>query len=64
MKIKFNIIFKDARVGEILKHHEKAGKVVAAICAAPLAFKAHDIASGGSITSYPSVKEKLTGMLI
>ncbi|XP_046461098.1 protein dj-1beta-like [Daphnia pulex] len=46
-------------VGQILKQHEKEGKIVAAICAAPIAFKSHGIASGKSITSYPSMKERL-----
>lgn len=46
-------------VGEVLKAQESGGRLVAAICAAPLALKAHKIGLGKSITSYPSVKEKL-----
>ncbi|XP_057371988.1 protein dj-1beta-like [Daphnia carinata] len=46
-------------VGQILKQHENGGKIVAAICAAPIAFKSHSIALGKQITSYPSMKERL-----
>uniref|UniRef100_A0A0K0E0B4 D-lactate dehydratase n=1 Tax=Strongyloides stercoralis TaxID=6248 RepID=A0A0K0E0B4_STRER len=46
-------------VGEILKNHEGKGKVVAAICAAPIAFASHKIASGGTLTSYPCFEEEL-----
>lgn len=51
---------KSQLVGEILKAQETSGRLVAAICAAPLALKAHQIALGKSLTSYPSVKDKLT----
>lgn len=47
-------------VGEVLKAQEAAGRYVAAICAAPLALSSHKIGLGKSITSYPSVKDKLT----
>lgn len=47
-------------VGQVLKAQESSGRLVAAICAAPLALKAHKIGLGKSITSYPSVKDKLT----
>ena len=50
---------KDTRVGEMLKRHEKGGKIVAAICAAPIAFASHGVAKGGTLTSYPSVKDKI-----
>ncbi|CAD5217570.1 unnamed protein product [Bursaphelenchus xylophilus] len=49
----------DATVGEVLRRHEAAGKIVAAICAAPIAFKAHGIAKGGVLTSYPSFGDRL-----
>jgi putative intracellular protease/amidase len=42
-----------------LQRHEKAGKIVAAICAAPIAFASHGIAKKGKLTSYPSVQEKI-----
>ncbi|XP_046672005.1 protein dj-1beta-like [Homalodisca vitripennis] len=48
-----------AEVGNALKEQEKAGRIVAAICAAPAVLKAHGIAKGKSLTSYPSVKEEL-----
>ncbi|XP_038219970.1 protein dj-1beta-like isoform X2 [Zerene cesonia] len=48
-------------VGSLLKDHEKSGKIVAAICAAPTAFVAHGVAKGKRITSYPTTKDKITG---
>lgn len=39
--------------------HENKGKIVAAICAAPIAFVSHGIGKGGQMTSYPSVREKI-----
>jgi len=33
--------------------------VIAAICAAPIALKAHNIAKGKSVTCYPSIKDEL-----
>ncbi|CAO1408146.1 unnamed protein product [Diamesa serratosioi] len=48
-------------VGEILKHQETSDKLIAAICAAPMALQAHSIGFGKTITSYPSFKDKLTG---
>ncbi|XP_056633374.1 protein dj-1beta [Diorhabda sublineata] len=46
-------------VGELLKEQEASGRHIAAICAAPLALKAHGIARGKNLTSYPSVKNEL-----
>ncbi|KZS22033.1 Protein deglycase DJ-1 [Daphnia magna] len=46
-------------VGQILKQHENGGQIIAAICAAPIAFKSHSIALGKQITSYPIMKERL-----
>ncbi|XP_022901050.1 protein dj-1beta [Onthophagus taurus] len=46
-------------VGKMLKKQEERGDVIAAICAAPTALKAHSIALGKRITSYPTVKEQL-----
>lgn len=48
-----------ALVGEVLRAQESGGRLIAAICAAPLALKEHKIALGKSLTSYPSVKDKL-----
>lgn len=47
-------------VGEVLKAQESADRLIGAICAAPLALLAHKIGIGKSITSYPSVKDKLS----
>ncbi|KAH7707449.1 DJR-1.1 protein [Aphelenchoides avenae] len=52
-------IAQDARAGEVLRRHEKAGKLVAAVCAGPIAFKAHGIGTGATLTSYPSKKDEL-----
>ncbi|KAL3111516.1 hypothetical protein niasHT_018291 [Heterodera trifolii] len=50
----------DLRVGTVLRAHEKAGAIVAAICAAPIAFVAHQVGIGGVLTSYPSVQKTIT----
>jgi protein DJ-1 len=50
---------ESAEVGDLLKEQEKAGRLVAAICAGPTALHKHGIYVGKSITSYPSVKEKM-----
>ncbi|XP_022090387.1 protein DJ-1zDJ-1-like [Acanthaster planci] len=47
------------KVGEILKAHESGGKIVAAICAAPIALLSHGIAKGKTLTSHPAVKDKM-----
>ncbi|CAG9136104.1 unnamed protein product [Plutella xylostella] len=52
---------KSSAVGTLLKEHEKNGKIVAAICAAPTAFAAHGVASGKRVTSYPTTKDKMAG---
>ncbi|XP_062505428.1 Parkinson disease protein 7 homolog isoform X1 [Corticium candelabrum] len=54
---------ESATVKEVLKTHEKEGKVLAAVCAGPTAFLAHDIAPGKRVTSHPSVKDKLSSNL-
>ncbi|XP_053621903.1 protein dj-1beta-like isoform X1 [Plodia interpunctella] len=48
-------------VGTLLKEHEKSGRIIAAICAAPTAFVSHGVAQGKRVTSYPSTKDKITG---
>ncbi|KZC11793.1 Protein DJ-1 [Dufourea novaeangliae] len=48
-----------AEVGNLLQQQEKENRVIAAICAAPVALKAHGISKGKQLTSYPSMKEKL-----
>ncbi|KAL1501443.1 hypothetical protein ABEB36_006760 [Hypothenemus hampei] len=46
-------------VGELLKQQESSGKWIAAICAAPTALKAHGIAIGKTVTSYPAMKAQM-----
>lgn len=49
-------------VGELLKHQESKGKLIAAICASPaLVLKAHGVGLGKKITCYPSFKDQLEG---
>lgn len=47
-------------VKEILQTQEKNGRLIAAICAAPIALKSHSIGSGKAITSYPGKKGELS----
>ena len=49
-------------MGKIFRRHEAAGKIVAAICAAPYVFTVHNIGKDGQITSYPSVKDKIVAV--
>ncbi|XP_054269025.1 protein dj-1beta-like [Macrosteles quadrilineatus] len=46
-------------VGSVLSKQEETGGIIAAICAAPSVLKTHSIATGKSLTSYPSVKGEL-----
>ncbi|ERL93059.1 hypothetical protein D910_10361 [Dendroctonus ponderosae] len=46
-------------VGELLKEQEKAGRWIAAICAAPTALKAHHVAEGKTITCYPAMRAQM-----
>ena len=54
-------LFNSKAVGDVLKKHEGNGSIIAAICAAPTALKNHGIFLGKTVTSYPSVKDKLEG---
>ncbi len=47
------------KVGELLREQELAGRMVAAICAAPIALQAHGVFEGRKLTSHPSVKSML-----
>ncbi|XP_014278073.1 protein dj-1beta [Halyomorpha halys] len=49
-----------AEVGNLLKDQEKEGRLIAAICAAPLALKNHRIGIGKNVTCYPSVKDNIS----
>jgi protein DJ-1 len=48
-------------VGRHLKSQWQRGRLVAAICAAPLALLRHEIGLGEAITAHPSVAGQLTG---
>ncbi|KAL1242118.1 Parkinson disease protein [Trichinella spiralis] len=48
-------------VGKFLKLHEENGKLIAAICAAPIALKSHRIAEKHQITSHPVVANEFLG---
>ena len=50
-----------SRVGELLREQERAGRWVAAICAAPIALQAHGVFEHYQLTSHPSVKAELEG---
>ncbi|CAG0895955.1 unnamed protein product [Darwinula stevensoni] len=43
-------------VKRVLQQQEASGRLIAAICAAPCALKAHGIAKGKNVTSHPSKK--------
>lgn len=47
-------------VGKWLTAQWARGALIAAICAAPIALEAHGIAKGSTITSHPSVRERLS----
>lgn len=49
----------DERVGKLLREYEKEGKMVAAICAAPVAIRAHMVFPHAKITVYPSLREEM-----
>lgn len=51
-------------VGRHLKNQWQRGRVVAAICAAPLALARHEIGLGETITSHPSVSASLQGAFV
>lgn len=48
-------------VGRHLKSQWQRGRIVAAICAAPIALLRHEIGKGLTVTSHPSVREQLEG---
>lgn len=50
---------KSALVGEVLRKQEQRDGLVAAICAAPIALKAHGVFKNRQLTSHPSVKSML-----
>ncbi|KFD51836.1 DJ-1 family protein [Trichuris suis] len=50
---------KSEEVGKLLKKQEEEGRLIAAICAAPLALMTHKIAIGRSVTYHPAVTEQM-----
>lgn len=50
---------EDIKVIELVKEFYASGKLVAAICAAPIVLEKAGIVSGRSVTSYPSFKDEL-----
>lgn len=48
-------------VGEVLRAQQQAGRLIAAICAAPIALVRHGIGEGRAMTSHPSVREPVAG---
>ena len=46
-------------VGERLKTFSREGRLVAAICAAPLALQAHQVFAGRAMTCHPSVASRI-----
>ena len=46
-------------VQKLLQAQEKSGRLIAAVCAAPIALAAAGVAKGLELTSHPSVKEKV-----
>lgn len=49
------------KLRECIVRHHKAGKLVAAICAAPIVLHAAGILDGKKVTSHPSVKTEFKG---
>lgn len=54
-----NAMSDSKAIGELLRTQESAGRLIAAICAAPTALAKHGIATGKSLTSYPAMKSQL-----
>jgi len=53
------LLAESSKVKELLVAQESSGKVIGAICAAPVVLLAHGICLGRKLTSYPAVKDKL-----
>ena len=49
-------------VEEILKDQDKCGRIVGAICAAPMALKEHKIGENKNVTCYPALKNMFDGL--
>ncbi len=53
----------DPRVKELITSFSRKGKLVGAICAAPIVLASAGVLQGKRATSYPSYKDKLAGAL-
>jgi len=51
----------DARVQALVKEFAQKGKIIAAICAAPIVLASAGLLKGKKVTSFPSYKDRLTG---
>ena len=51
----------DSKVISLVKEMNKAGKIVAAICAAPIVLERAGVLEGRGFTAYPGVGEKIEG---
>lgn len=54
-------LMSDPAVLSWLREHARAGKLLAAICAAPEVLQAAGLTQGRTLTSHPSVRERLVG---
>ncbi|RMH61004.1 MAG: DJ-1/PfpI family protein [Zetaproteobacteria bacterium] len=54
-----HILRDDARVRALVERLHEAGRMVAAICAAPTALAAYGLAAGRRVTSYPACREEM-----
>ncbi|GJQ81325.1 hypothetical protein Trydic_g20537 [Trypoxylus dichotomus] len=48
---------EDPDVGTVWREQEKSGRLIAAICTAPIAMKNHGIMYGRKLTSYPTTED-------
>lgn len=56
-----DVLSGSAVVGQILAEQWRAGRLLGAMCAAPLALAAHGIATGADVTCFPSLRTRLDG---
>ncbi|HTG00979.1 MAG TPA: DJ-1 family glyoxalase III [Nitrospirota bacterium] len=54
---------KDERVKDLLQHFAGKGKLMAAICAAPIVLENAGLLKGKNATSFPSYREKLSSAI-
>ena len=54
-----NNLLADIRIKQLLKEFQKSGKIIGAICAAPIVLAGAGLLDGKRVTSYPSYSDKL-----